>query len=65
MNEIVEKRLLAGDKRMSVIPSRRAKYTCSGGYGQFTKNKKRVEKFQEVEDLQKNIYIYKIFKYIT
>ena len=55
MNEIVNKFLLVGDKFMLEMHLKQPGFTYSA-CGPFTKNKKRIQKFQEMGD--KN-YIYK------
>ena len=55
MNEIVNKFLLAGDKFMPEIHLRQPGFTYSA-CGQFTKNKERIQKFNETGDTS---YIYK------
>ena len=47
--------LLAGDKFMPELSLRQPGYTYSNS-GPFTKNKKRIQKFKEVEDSQ-DIYL--------
>ena len=49
MNEIVNKFLLAGDKFIPEIHLRRPEFTYSA-CGPFIKNKKRIQKFKEIED---------------
>ena len=46
INEIVNKLLLAGDKCMPEVHIRQSGFAYST-YGQFTKNKKRIQKFKE------------------
>ena len=46
MNEIVNKFLLAGDKFMPEMHLKQPGFTYST-YGQFTKNKERIEKFMQ------------------
>ena len=55
MNEIVNKCLLTGDKFMSEMHLKQPGFTCSA-CGPFTKNKERIQKFEETEDTN---YIYK------
>ena len=55
MNEIVNKSLLAGDKFMPEMHLRQPQFVYSA-YGPFTKNKERIQKFQETGDTS---YIYK------
>ena len=55
MNEIVNKFLLAGDKFMSEMHLKQPRSTYSA-CGQFTKNKKQIQKFKETGDTS---YIYK------
>ena len=55
MNEIVNKLLLAGDKFMPEMHLKQPRFTFSA-CGQFTKNKKRIQKFKETGDTK---YIYK------
>ena len=50
MNEIVNKVLLAGDRFMPEMHSRQPVFTYSA-CGPFTKNKGRVEKLKETEDI--------------
>ena len=54
MNEIVNKFLLAGDKFLREMHLRQPGITYSL-CGPFTKNKKRIQKFEESED-SRNIY---------
>ena len=54
MNEIVSKFLLAGDKFLREMHLRQPGFTYSL-CGPFTKNKKRIQKFEESED-SRNIY---------
>ena len=54
MNETVNKFLLARDKFMSETHLRQPGFAYSA-YGPFTKNKERIQKFQETGDLP---YIY-------
>ena len=54
MNEIVNKFLLAGDKFLREMHLRQPGFTYSL-CGPFTKNKKRIQKFEESED-SRNIY---------
>ena len=49
MNEIVNKFLLAGDKFMPEMHLKQPGFTYSA-CGQFTKNKKRIQKFKETGD---------------
>ena len=46
MNEIGNNFLLGGDKFMPEIHLRQPRFTCST-CGQFTKSKKRIQKFKE------------------
>ena len=55
MNEIVNKFLLAGDKFMPEMHLKQPGFTYSA-CGSFTKNKERIQKFNETEDTS---YIYK------
>ena len=55
MNEIVNKFLLAGDKFMSEMLLRQLGFTYSA-CGTFTKNKERIQKLKETENIS---YIYK------
>ena len=55
MNEIVNKFLLAGDKFMPEMHLKQPGFTYSA-CGPFTKNKERIQKFQETGDTS---YIYK------
>ena len=55
MNEIVNKFLLAGDKFMPEMHLKQPGFTYSA-CGQFTKNKERIQKFNETGDTS---YIYK------
>ena len=55
MNEIVNKCLLAGDKFMPGMYLKQPRFTYST-CGPFTKNKKRIQKFNETGDTS---YIYK------
>ena len=55
MNEIVNKFLLAGDKFMPGMYLKQPRFTYST-CGPFTKNKKRIQKFNETGDTS---YIYK------
>ena len=55
MNEIVNKFLLAGDKFMPGMYLKQPRLTYST-CGPFTKNKKRIQKFNETGDTS---YIYK------
>ena len=48
MNEIVNKFVLAGDKFMPEMHLRQPGFTYSA-CGLFTKNKKRIQKFEETE----------------
>ena len=54
MNKIINKFLLAGDKFIAEIHSRKPKFTYCA-CGPFTKNKKRIQKFKETENSR---YIY-------
>ena len=54
MNEIVNKFLLAGDKIMTKMHLIQPGFTYST-YGQFTKNKERIQKLEETGDSR---YIY-------
>ena len=54
MNEIVNKFLFAGDKFLREMHLRQPGFTYSL-CGPFTKNKKRIQKFEESED-SRNIY---------
>ena len=54
MNEILNKFLLAGHKFMSEMHLRQPRFTCSA-CGPFTKNKERIQIFEETGDSQ---YIY-------
>ena len=54
MNEIVNKFLLARDKFMPEIHLKQSRFTYSDG-GPFTKNKERIQKFNETRDSR---YIY-------
>ena len=54
MNEIVNKFLLAGDKFLCEMHLRQPGFTYSL-CGPFTKNKTRIQKFEESED-SRNIY---------
>ena len=54
MNEMVNKFLLAGDKFLREMHLRQPGFTYSL-CGPFTKNKKRIQKFEESED-SRNIY---------
>ena len=54
MNEIVNNFLLAGDKSIPEMHLRQAGFTYSA-CGPFTKNKERIEEFNEIGDSQ---YIY-------
>ena len=56
MNEIVNKFLLAGDKFMPEMHLKRPGFTYSA-CGPFTKNKERIQKFEETGDTS---YTYKI-----
>ena len=49
MNDIINKFLLAGDKFMPEMHLREPQFTYSA-CGQFTKNKERIQKFQEAGD---------------
>ena len=55
MNEIVNKFLLTGDKCRPELHLKQPRFIYSG-CGLFTKNKERIRKFKETEDLR---YIYK------
>ena len=55
MNEILNKFLLAGDKFMVEMHLRQPGFAYSP-CGPFTKNKERIQKFQEIRDSR---YIYK------
>ena len=55
MNEIVNKFLLTGDKRMPEMHLEQPGFTYSA-CEPFTKNKKRIQKFKKMEDTN---YIYK------
>ena len=55
MNEIVKKVLLPGDKFMSDMHLKQQGFTYNA-CGSFTKNKERIQKFKEREDID---YIYK------
>ena len=55
MNEIVNKFLLAGDKFTPEMHLKQPKFTYSG-CGPFTKNKEKIQKFNETRDTS---YIYK------
>ena len=55
MNEIVNKFLLAGDKFKPEMNLKQPGFTYSA-CGSFTKNKERIQKFNETEDTS---YIYK------
>ena len=55
MNEIVHKFLLAGDKFMPEMYLKQSKFTYIG-CGPFTKNKEKIQKFNETRDTS---YIYK------
>ena len=55
MNEIVNKFLLAGDKFMPEMHLRQPQFVYSA-CGPFTKNKERIQKFEETWDTS---YIYK------
>ena len=50
MNEIVNQFLLAGNKFMPEMHLKQLGYTYSAG-GPFTKNKERIEKFMQTENL--------------
>ena len=50
MNEIVNKFLLAGDKFMPEMHLKQPGFTYST-YGQFTKNKERIEKFMQTGNI--------------
>ena len=49
MNEIINKFLLAGDKFMPEMHLKQPGFTYSA-CGPFTKNNKRIQKFQETRD---------------
>ena len=51
MNEIVKKFSLAGDKFIPEMLIRQPRYTYSA-CGPFNKNKERIQKFKETEDLR-------------
>ena len=51
MNEIVNKFLLAGDKFMPEMHLRQPQFVCNA-CGPFTKNKERIQKCKETEDLK-------------
>ena len=55
MNEVVNKFLLAGHKSMSQVHLKQPGFTYSA-CGPFTKNKERIQKFNETGDTN---YIYK------
>ena len=55
MNDIIKKKLLAGDKFMPEMHLRRPQFTYSV-CGPFTKNKKGIQKVKETGDTK---YIYK------
>ena len=55
MNEIINKFLVAGDKSMPEIHLKQPGFTCST-CGPFTKNKERIQKFEETGDTS---HIYK------
>ena len=55
MNEIVNKFLLTGDKRMPEMHLEQSGFTYSA-CEPFTKNKERIQKFKKTEDTN---YIYK------
>ena len=55
MNDIIKKKLLAGDKFMTEMHLKQPGFTYSA-CGPFTKNKERIQKFKETEDSK---YIYK------
>ena len=55
MNEIVNQFLLAGNKFMPEMHLKQLGYTYSAG-GPFTKNKERIEKFMQTENID---FIYK------
>ena len=54
MNEIVNKFLIAGDKLMTEMHLRQPEFTYSAS-GKFTKNKERMQKFQEIGE-SRDIY---------
>ena len=49
MNEIINQCLLAGDKFMPEMHLKKPGFTYSA-YGQFTKNKQRIQKFMQTGD---------------
>ena len=55
MNDIINKLFLAGDKFIPEMHLRQPEFTYSA-CGQFTKNKKRMQKFKQTGDSR---YIYK------
>ena len=55
MNEIVNQFLLAGNKFMPEMHLKQLGYTYSAG-GPFTKNKERIEKFMQTENID---FVYK------
>ena len=55
MNELVNKFLLSGDKFMPEMHLKQPGFTHSA-CGLFTKNKERIQKFEETGDMR---YIYK------
>ena len=56
MNDIINIFLLAGDKFMSEMHLRQPEFTHSA-FGPFTKNKERIQKFEQTGDSR---YIHKI-----
>ena len=56
MNETVNKFLLRGDKFMAEMHLKQPGFTYSA-FGQFTKNKERIEKFMQAGNTN---YIYKL-----
>ena len=50
MNEIINQCLLAGDKFMTEMHLKKPGFTYSA-YGQFTKNKQRIQKFMQTGDI--------------
>ena len=52
MNEIVNRFLLVGDKFMPEMHLKQPGFTYSA-CGPFTKNKERIEKFMQTENIQK------------
>ena len=55
MNDIINKFLLVGDKLMAEMHLRQPGFTYSA-YGPFTKNKERIQKFEQTGDSR---YIYR------